>query len=68
MNGTIKKIASDRGFGFLAADEDGKEYFFHRSGLDSAVNFESLGVGEKVSFDVEPSDRGPRATRVKRAD
>lgn len=66
-DGTIKKVAYDRGFGFIAAS-DGQEYFFHRSGLDSAVNFESLGVGEKVSFDVEPSDRGPRATRVKRAD
>jgi len=39
--GTIKKLVSDRGFGFIAA-EDGKEYFFHRTGLDSSVNFDSL--------------------------
>src|SRR5205823_383369 len=30
--GTVKKIVSDRGFGFIAAD-DGKEYFFHQSGV-----------------------------------
>src|SRR5437764_883324 len=45
--GTIKKLVSDRGFGFIAA-EDGKEYFFHRTGLDSSVNFDSLAPVESV--------------------
>ena len=58
--GTIKKIVSDRGFGFIAAD-DGKEYFFHRSGVQ---DFDSLMGGEKVSFEIEPSPKGPRANRV----
>jgi len=31
--GTIKKLVSDRGFGFIKA-EDGQEYFFHRSGTE----------------------------------
>ena len=60
-NGTIKKLVSDRGFGFIAA-EDGKEYFFHRDGVES---FDSLNGGEKVSFEVEPSPKGPRAKQVK---
>jgi cold shock protein len=64
--GTIKKLVSDRGFGFIAA-EDGKEYFFHRTGLDSSVNFDSLAGGERVSFDIEPSQKGPRANRIKLA-
>jgi CspA family cold shock protein len=64
--GTIKKLVSDRGFGFIA-DEDGVEYFFHRSGLDRAMNFDSLQGGERVQFDIEPSQRGPRATRVRPA-
>jgi cold shock protein len=65
-NGTVKKVVSDRGFGFIAA-EDGKEYFFHRSGLDSSLNFDSLNGGEAVTFEVEASQKGPRATRVRAA-
>ena len=64
--GTIKKLVSDRGFGFIAA-EDGREYFFHRTGLDSAVNFDSLAGGERVTFEIEPSQKGPRANRIKLA-
>ena len=63
-NGTIKKIVSDRGFGFIAA-EDGKEYFFHRSGLEASVDFDRLGGGERVEFEVEASPKGPRAVRVR---
>lgn len=62
-NGTIKKLISDRGFGFITAD-DGKDYFFHRDGLAASLDFDRLVGGEKVSFDVEASPRGPRATNV----
>jgi cold shock protein len=64
--GTIKKLVSDRGFGFIAA-EDGREYFFHRTGLDPSINFDSLAGGERVSFEIEPSQKGPRANRIKLA-
>lgn len=63
-NGTVKKVVNDRGFGFIAA-EDGKEYFFHRSGLDSSMNFDSLNGGEPVTFEIEASQKGPRATGVR---
>jgi cold shock protein len=61
QNGTIKKLVSDRGFGFIAA-EDGKEYFFHRSGTEG--DFDRLQGGEKVTFQVEASPKGPRAAKV----
>ncbi len=64
--GTIKKVISDRGFGFIAA-EDAKEYFFHRDGLDASLNFDRLIGGERVEFEVEPSPKGPRATKVRAA-
>ena len=65
-NGTVKKVQSDRGFGFITG-EDGIEYFFHRSGVDSSLNFDSLNGGEAVSFEIERSDKGPRASRVRAA-
>ncbi len=40
MKGTIKTLVTDRGFAFLRG-EDGKEYFFHRSGVDG-LRFENL--------------------------
>jgi CspA family cold shock protein len=64
--GTIKKVVSDRGFGFIAA-EDGKEYFFHRDGLTSSLDFDRLAGGEKVQFDVEEGTKGARAKNVQTA-
>jgi cold shock protein len=64
QNGTIKKIVTDRGFGFIAA-ADGREYFFHRS--DTESSFDSLRGGEGVVFQVEASPKGPRASRVRLA-
>jgi CspA family cold shock protein len=64
--GIVKKLISDRGFGFITAD-DGKDYFFHRDGLEESVDFDRLSGGEKVEFDVEQSPRGPRAVKVRAA-
>ena len=64
--GTIKKVVADRGFGFIAA-QDEKEYFFHRGGLDSSLDFDRLQGGERVEFDVEQSPKGPRANHVRSA-
>lgn len=61
--GTIKKIVSDRGFGFITG-EDGKDYFFHRDGLDRSLDFDRLMGGESVTFEVETSPKGPRAAKI----
>jgi len=65
MNGTIK-TKTDRGFGFISADGEEKDLFFHSSDL-SGVTFEELQQGAKVEFDVEQGDRGPSAKNVKLA-
>lgn len=64
--GTVKKVVADRGFGFITA-EDAKEYFFHRSALDSSLDFDRLNGGERVTFEVEAGPKGPRAIQVRSA-
>ena len=64
--GTIKKVVADRGFGFITADDE-KDYFFHRGGLDSSLDFDRLVGGEKVTFYIEQSPKGPRALNVQSA-
>ena len=66
LTGNVKKVVSDRGFGFITGD-DGHEYFFHRSGVDSTLDFDRLAGGEHVSFDLEQSEKGPRARAVRMA-
>jgi CspA family cold shock protein len=64
--GTVKRVISDRGFGFIAG-EDGKEYFFHRDGVEASLDFDRLVGGETVSFDTERGPKGDRAVRVQAA-
>jgi CspA family cold shock protein len=61
--GKIKKLVRDRGFGFIS-DTDGREVFFHQSGL-TEVQFDALNEEQKVEFDIENSPKGPRAINVK---
>ena len=64
--GTVKRVISERGFGFIGG-EDGKEYFFHRNELAGSLDFDRLVGGEAVSFEVENSPKGPRAVKVNAA-
>lgn len=61
--GTIKRVISERGFGFIVAP-DGTEYFFHKDGLAASVDFDRLTGGEQVSFEVQAGPKGPRAVQV----
>ena len=63
MQGTIKRVVRDRGFGFIRSS-DGQEVFFHRSSLQQ-MNFDSLKQGDTVEFEVERGEKGSRATNVR---
>lgn len=63
--GKIKKMVRDRGFGFIRGD-DGKEVFFHRSGLNAA-DYDSLSEGDTVEYVVQEGPRGARAENVRAA-
>ena len=57
-NGTIKRLVSDKGFGFILAD-DGNEYFFHNSACQG-TRFDQLREGQPVTFDKGQGPKGPR--------
>ena len=63
VNGTIKRLVRDRGFGFIR-DDGGQEWFFHRSSVQDG-SFDQLNEGDRVNFDEEPSDKGPRAGNIR---
>ena len=63
MNGTIKRLVSGKGFGFVAAG-DGNEYFFHQSACNG-VQFDDLQEGQAVTFERGQGPKGPRAENVR---
>jgi len=62
MNGTIKRLVSEKGFGFVAA-QDGSEYFFHQSAC-VGTRFDDLREGQEVTFERGQGPKGPRAENV----
>ena len=60
--GTIKKLVSAKGFGFLAGERG--ELFFHHSAVEG-VAFETLREGQTVEYSEGRGPKGPRAENVK---
>ena len=64
MTGTISKVISDKGFGFIQG-EDGQEYFIHRTAVRDGSVFEQLREGQPIVFDAGRGDKGLRAENVR---
>ncbi len=65
MKGTIKKL-TDKGFGFISAEGQEKDLFFHSNSL-VGVQYSELHEGDEVTYEVEQSEKGPNAVNVQRA-
>ena len=62
--GIIRRLITDRGFGFIQTAE-GKDLFFHRSQLEG-VDYSSLREGQEVEFEMGKGHDGrPQAVRVR---
>ena len=59
--GTIKKLVSDRGFGFIQGEQG--DIFFHHSGLQGTT-IEALTIGQSVEYEVGDGPKGPRAENI----
>lgn len=59
--GTIKKLITDKGFGFI--DGEGGDVFFHHTGLVD-VRIEELSEGQRVQYEEGQGPKGPRAENI----
>jgi len=65
MQGTIKKLVTDKNFGFISQAGEQKDLFFHANELDG-VAFSDLREGDMVSFEVSEGQKRPAAVKVKK--
>ena len=62
--GTVKWFNADKGFGFIAPEDGGKDLFVHHSEIQCG-GYASLNDGQEVEFEVGQGQKGPCANKVK---
>ena len=62
--GTVKWFSSDKGYGFITPDDDGKDIFVHHSAI-AGSGFKSLEEGAKVQYEEELGPKGRNAANVR---
>ena len=62
--GVVKWFNDKKGYGFIAREE-GKDLFVHHTSIDMS-GFRTLSEGDRVSFDINETERGPEAKNVKK--
>ncbi len=63
--GKVKWFNDAKGFGFVTPDDGSKDVFVHFSSIQGE-GFKSLAEGDKIEFEVQESDKGPKAANVKK--
>ena len=61
--GTVKFFNTTKGFGFIAPEGGGKDIFVHATAVERS-GLRSLNEGQRVSFDIEQDQRGPKAVNL----
>jgi cold shock CspA family protein len=62
-HGFISRLVPEHRFGFLT-DDSGTEWFFVQEGIRGS-DFSSLWLDQRVVFDSEWTQKGPRATDIR---
>lgn len=64
QKGTIARVM-DKGYGFIKAEGQEKDLFFHANELQE-LRFDELKEGDEVEFEISEGQKGPSATNVKK--
>jgi len=62
--GQVKFFNTTKGFGFIAPEGGGKDVFVHVTAVQAA-GLRGLNEGQRVNFDIEADQRGPKAVNLK---
>jgi cold shock protein len=63
-SGTVKWFDEENGYGFIRADEDGRELFVHRGSIVGGRRSPTLSEGTRVGFKPREGGMGPEAVQV----
>ncbi|MCK6471326.1 MAG: cold shock domain-containing protein [Planctomycetes bacterium] len=62
--GKVKWFNDQKGYGFITPDDGDRDLFVHHTSI-LAEGFRTLSEGQAVEYEVEESDKGPKAAKVK---
>ncbi|MCH8036707.1 MAG: cold-shock protein [Proteobacteria bacterium] len=64
--GTVKFFNTTKGFGFIQPDDGTKDVFVHITAVEQS-GLGHLSEGQKVNFEVQQDQRGPKAVNLQAA-
>ena len=65
MTGIVKWFNDQKGYGFIVPEDKSPDVYVHYTGIQTQM-FRTLKDGERVEFDIEKGEKGPRAVKVRR--
>ena len=68
QTGTVKWFSQDKGFGFIAPDNGGKDLFAHFKEIQGGSGYKTLNENQRVQFEVTQGQKGPQASNIRDLD
>lgn len=65
QKGKVKWFNDAKGYGFVTPDDGSRDLFVHHSSIQGD-GFKTLAENQEVEFEVEQTDKGPKAVNVKK--